>query len=86
MITAPGTKAVLAELIGIKTAMISDHLQPWVRREGNASFVWTVIRAIAATMDEALNNAWEWWPVGPDQQRLADLAAAELLAHCSLDA
>ena len=41
------THAVLAEAAGFETAMISDHLQPWVRHQGNGSFVWTVIGAIA---------------------------------------
>src|SRR5947208_3064163 len=39
--------AVRAESIGCTTAMISDHLQPWVRRQGQASHVWTVVGAIA---------------------------------------
>ena len=43
--------AATAERIGVTTAMISDHLQPWVRRQGNASHVWTVIGAIAAVTD-----------------------------------
>lgn len=41
------TNAVMAEAAGFETAMISDHLQPWVRHQGNGSFVWTVIGAIA---------------------------------------
>lgn len=41
------THAVLAEAAGFETAMISDHLQPWVRHQGHGSFVWTVIGAIA---------------------------------------
>ena len=36
-----------AEKIGFATAMVSDHLQPWVRRTGNAPFVWTTLGAIA---------------------------------------
>jgi len=39
--------AVTAESIGCTTAMISDHLQPWVRRQGQASYVWSVLGAIA---------------------------------------
>jgi G6PDH family F420-dependent oxidoreductase len=39
--------AALAETTGFATAMISDHLRPWVRRQGNASHVWTVLGAIA---------------------------------------
>ncbi len=44
-------QAVLAESIGIETVIVSDHLQPWVRHQGNASFVWTVIGAIASATD-----------------------------------
>jgi coenzyme F420-dependent glucose-6-phosphate dehydrogenase len=44
--------AVLAEQTGFATAMISDHLQPWTRRQGNASFVWSVIGAIGHATDE----------------------------------
>ena len=39
--------ATIAEAAGFPTAMISDHLQPWTRHQGNASHVWTVIGAIA---------------------------------------
>ncbi len=41
----------MAETAGFPTAMISDHLQPWVRRQGNSSYVWTVIGAIAQATD-----------------------------------
>ena len=44
-------RAAAAEEAGFSTAMISDHLQPWVRRQGNASHVWTVIGAIAQATD-----------------------------------
>jgi coenzyme F420-dependent glucose-6-phosphate dehydrogenase len=40
-----------AETIGFSTAMISDHLQPWVRHTGNAPFVWTTLGAIAQATD-----------------------------------
>lgn len=39
--------AVLAESIGVETAMISDHLQPWIAAQGHAGHVWTTIGAIA---------------------------------------
>lgn len=45
------SQAVLAESIGIETAMISDHLQPWVRHQGHSSFMWTVIGAIASATE-----------------------------------
>jgi len=44
-------QAVLAESVGFETAMISDHLQPWVTHQGNAPFVWSVIGAIAHATD-----------------------------------
>ena len=40
-------QATLAEAVGFDTAMISDHLQPWVRHQGHAAYVWAVIGAIA---------------------------------------
>ncbi|MDQ3542873.1 MAG: TIGR03557 family F420-dependent LLM class oxidoreductase, partial [Actinomycetota bacterium] len=43
--------AVLAEQAGFATAMISDHLQPWVRKQGHAGHVWTTIGAIAEATD-----------------------------------
>jgi coenzyme F420-dependent glucose-6-phosphate dehydrogenase len=44
--------ARLAESTGFRTAMVSDHLQPWTRGQGHASFVWTVLGAIAHATDE----------------------------------
>src|SRR4051812_6246035 len=43
--------ATAAESVGFGTAMISDHLQPWVRHQGNAGHVWTMIGAIAASTE-----------------------------------
>jgi coenzyme F420-dependent glucose-6-phosphate dehydrogenase len=43
--------ATAAEAAGFRTAMISDHLAPWVRHQGNSSFVWSVLGAIAASTD-----------------------------------
>jgi G6PDH family F420-dependent oxidoreductase len=40
-------QAVRAEAAGFRTAMISDHFQPWTRTQGHAPFVWTVVGAIA---------------------------------------
>ena len=39
--------AQLAERIGFKFLLISDHFHPWVPRQGNSSFVWSVLGAIA---------------------------------------
>jgi G6PDH family F420-dependent oxidoreductase len=43
--------AQLAEASGFETAMISDHLQPWVTAQGHAGHVWTTIGAIAQATD-----------------------------------
>ena len=45
-------QATMAEGAGFETAMISDHLQPWVRHQGNAGYVWTVIGAIANATEQ----------------------------------
>jgi len=40
-------QAVAAEEAGLTTAMISDHLQPWVPAQGQAPHLWTVVGAVA---------------------------------------
>ena len=40
-----------AERAGFATAMISDHLQPWVPHQGQSSHVWTAIGAIVQATD-----------------------------------
>jgi coenzyme F420-dependent glucose-6-phosphate dehydrogenase len=40
-----------AEEAGFSFAMISDHFHPWVDRQGESPFVWTVIGAIARATD-----------------------------------
>src|SRR2546423_1318123 len=44
--------AIKAEAAGFRTAMISDHLRPWVPAQANASHVWTVLGAIANATDQ----------------------------------
>ena len=39
--------AVAAEAAGFRTAMISDHLQPWVPAQAQSPYVWTMIGAVA---------------------------------------
>ncbi|MBI5088053.1 MAG: TIGR03557 family F420-dependent LLM class oxidoreductase [Actinobacteria bacterium] len=38
---------VRAEHAGLGVAMISDHLQPWTRHQGQSPHVWTVLGALA---------------------------------------
>ncbi|HVL32275.1 MAG TPA: TIGR03557 family F420-dependent LLM class oxidoreductase [Actinomycetota bacterium] len=40
-----------AEQLGFSFALISDHFHPWTNRQGNSSFVWTVLGAIARQTD-----------------------------------
>jgi G6PDH family F420-dependent oxidoreductase len=44
-------QAVRAEQLGFPTAMISDHLQPWVPAQGHAGHVWSTLGAIAQATD-----------------------------------
>lgn len=41
--------ATFAESHGFSGVMASDHFQPWVPQQGQASFVWNVMTAIAAS-------------------------------------
>lgn len=45
------SQAAHAERTGFPTAMLSDHLQPWVRRQGHAAHLWTTLGAIAHATD-----------------------------------
>jgi G6PDH family F420-dependent oxidoreductase len=38
-----------AEQAGFSFALISDHFHPWISKQGQSPFVWSVIGAIAAT-------------------------------------
>jgi G6PDH family F420-dependent oxidoreductase len=44
--------AVQAEQAGFRTACISDHYHPWVRAQGESSFVWSVLGGVAARTSE----------------------------------
>jgi coenzyme F420-dependent glucose-6-phosphate dehydrogenase len=44
--------ARLAEQAGFGFALISDHYHPWIDRQGQSPFVWTVIGAIAHTTEK----------------------------------
>ena len=41
--------AVRAEQVGFQYAMISDHYHPWIEQQGNSSYVWAVLGAIASS-------------------------------------
>jgi G6PDH family F420-dependent oxidoreductase len=41
--------AQMAEAAGLPSALISDHFHPWIDRQGESPFVWSVIGAIGQT-------------------------------------
>ncbi len=43
--------AIAAEEAGFESILISDHFHPWIDRQGQSPFVWSVIGAIAARTD-----------------------------------
>ena len=46
-----------AESTGFRSVWISDHFHPWNGKQGQASFVWSVIGGIAATTELKLTTA-----------------------------
>lgn len=70
--------ARLAESVGFETAMVSDHLQPWVRHQGNAAFVWTTLGAIA--------NATETLEVGTGVTAMVHRVNPVTIAHAAATA
>ena len=60
--------AVAAEKAGFPFALISDHFHPWIDRQGESPFVWSVLGGIAGTdnVKSERNRAceshgWECW-------------------------
>jgi G6PDH family F420-dependent oxidoreductase len=46
-----------AEEIGFRSAWLSDHFHPWIDRQGQSPFVWSVIGGIAATTELRVGTA-----------------------------
>jgi G6PDH family F420-dependent oxidoreductase len=46
-----------AEEVGFRSAWISDHFHPWIDRQGQSPFVWSVIGGIAATTELRVGTA-----------------------------
>lgn len=44
--------AVDAEAAGFEHALVSDHYHPWVERQGEAPFAWSVLGAVARETEE----------------------------------
>ncbi|MQA96115.1 MAG: TIGR03557 family F420-dependent LLM class oxidoreductase [Streptosporangiales bacterium] len=50
-------QARLAERAGFEALWISDHFHPWLDRQGESPFVWSVIGAISQTTDLPVTTA-----------------------------
>jgi G6PDH family F420-dependent oxidoreductase len=46
-----------AEAAGFRSLWISDHYHPWIDRQGQSPFVWSVVGAIAATTELTVTTA-----------------------------
>jgi G6PDH family F420-dependent oxidoreductase len=51
------TQAKLAEQAGFEALWISDHFHPWLDEQGQSSFVWSVIGALATETDLPITTA-----------------------------
>src|SRR6185503_16289284 len=47
-------QAQYAEKLGLDFLSISDHFHPWIPKQGNSPFVWSVLGGIAATTDRII--------------------------------
>lgn len=75
-----------AEEVGFDFAMMSDHYHPWTSTQGNASFVWSVLGAVAAT---TINDAIAAWTRQQDafelEARLAEIGVPASVVQRPLD-
>jgi G6PDH family F420-dependent oxidoreductase len=49
-------QAKLAEEAGMRSILISDHFHPWIDRQGESPFVWSVIGAISASTSQKITT------------------------------
>ena len=68
--------AVAAERAGFEFAAISDHFHPWLDSQGEASFVWTVLGAIAARTHKLKVATAVTCPIGRIHPAIVAQAAA----------
>lgn len=43
--------AAAAEAVGFEACVVTDHYHPWIRRQGQSPFVWSVVGGILATTE-----------------------------------
>ena len=75
--------AAAAEAAGMTFALISDHFHPWIDRQGQSPFVWTVLGAIAARTGELRVGTGVTCPI--IRMHPAIVAQAAATAACLFD-
>ena len=72
--------AQIAERVGFKFLLISDHFHPWVSQQGNSSFVWSVLGGIAQTTQRVSVGTGVTCPIMRIHPALVAQAAATVAA------
>jgi coenzyme F420-dependent glucose-6-phosphate dehydrogenase len=74
------TNAQMAERVGFKFLLISDHFHPWVSQQGNSSFVWSVLGGIAQATQRVSVGTGVTCPIMRFHPALTAQAAATVAA------
>jgi coenzyme F420-dependent glucose-6-phosphate dehydrogenase len=74
------TNAQMAERVGFKFLLISDHFHPWVPQQGNSSFVWSVLGGIAQVTQRVSVGTGVTCPIMRFHPALTAQAAATVAA------
>lgn len=72
--------AQMAERVGFKFLLISDHFHPWVPQQGNSSFVWSVLGGIAQATQRVSVGTGVTCPIMRFHPTLTAQAAATVAA------
>jgi coenzyme F420-dependent glucose-6-phosphate dehydrogenase len=74
------TNAQMAERVGFKFLLISDHFHPWVSQQRNSSFVWSVLGGIAQATQRVSVGTGVTCPIMRFHPALTAQAAATVAA------
>src|SRR5262245_9766028 len=72
--------ARMAEAHGFSYATISDHFHPWIDKQGQSPFVWSVIGAISQVTERLRLVTWVTCPTGRIHPAIVAQAAATTTA------
>ncbi len=72
--------AAAAEESGFTTAWVSDHFHPWISRQGNASFVWSVLGGIDGVTRDLQVGTGVTCPIGRMHPAIVAHASATVAA------